>query len=106
MISARDSENWTAVGLNAVHCAISCCDTMLTFHLGIRSAEEDHTQAADLLLRVPRENVKSAASSFKRIIAKKNLIAHENREFYKGDADDILKITERFYKWVYSSLQD
>lgn len=35
MISARDSENWTAVGLNAVHCAISCCDAMLTFYLGM-----------------------------------------------------------------------
>ena len=53
MLKARDTGNWTAVGLNAVHCAISCCDAMLTFHLGIRSAGEDHMQAVELLTRLP-----------------------------------------------------
>ena len=52
MLKARDTENWTAVGLNAVHCAISCCDAISTFHLGIRSAGQDHIQAFDLLLRL------------------------------------------------------
>ena len=55
MLNARDTENWTAVGLNAVHCAISCCDALLTFHLGIRSSGEDHMQAVDLLLRLPSD---------------------------------------------------
>ncbi|MFH1837555.1 MAG: hypothetical protein ABH862_05545 [Candidatus Omnitrophota bacterium] len=104
MLKARDTDNWTAVGLNAVHCAISCRDAMLTFHLGIRSSGEDHIQAADLILRMPQANVKSAASSFKRIIAKKNLVAYESRDFRKGDADDILKLTERFYEWTFSHL--
>jgi len=104
MLKARDGENWTAVGLNAVHCAISCCDAMLTFYLGVRASGEDHIQAAELILRVPRDSVKNAASSFKRIIAKKNLVAYESREFRKGDAGDILKITERFYGWTISNL--
>ncbi|MDP8259155.1 MAG: hypothetical protein P9L90_07045 [Candidatus Aadella gelida] len=103
MIKARDIENWTAVGLNAVHCAISCCDAVLTFHLGARSSGEDHIQAADLILRIPKTNVKSAAITFKRIISKKNLVAYENRAFRKGDADDIVKITERFYEWTFSN---
>jgi len=34
MFKARDAGKWTAVGLNAVHCVISCCDAMLVFHLG------------------------------------------------------------------------
>jgi len=104
MIKARDAENWTAVGLNAVHCAISSCDSILTFHLGIRSSGEDHMQASDLILRIPQTNAKIAASSFKRIIAKKNLIAYESREFRKGDAEDILKITQRFFEWTLSIL--
>lgn len=104
MLTARDTENWTAVGLNAVHCAISCCDAMLTFHLGIRSAGEDHMQAVDLLLRLPSTADDSEATTFKRIIAKKNLIAYENREFRQSEAMDILKLAERFYSWTISKL--
>lgn len=104
MLKARDTGNWTAVGLNAVHCAISCCDAMLTFHLGIRSAGEDHMQAVDLLTRLPSTLEAGEASTFKRIIAKKNLIAYENREFRQTEAIDILKLAERFYGWTTSKL--
>jgi len=104
MLEARDAEKWTAVGLNAVHCAISCCDAMLVFHLGIRSIGEDHMQVADLLTRLPQKEVSSEITTLKRIIAKKNLIAYENREFHQSEAIDILKLTERFYNWVLSNL--
>jgi len=104
MLKARGLENWTAVGLNAVHCAISCCDAVLTFHLGVRSSGEDHVQAADLLLRIPKPEMKNMASSFKRIIAKKNLVAYENREFKRTDAADIVKLAERFFKWTITKL--
>lgn len=104
MLKARDTGNWTAVGLNAVHCAISCCDAMLTFHLGIRSAGEDHMQAVDLLMRLPPALEDGQANAFKRIIAKKNLIAYENREFRQTEAIDILKLAERFYGWTTSKL--
>src|SRR3989338_7452601 len=70
MLNARDTENWTAAGLNAVHCAISCCDAMLTFHLGVRSAGEDHMQAVDLLLRLSSVVENDEAIAFKRIVAK------------------------------------
>src|SRR3989338_4547987 len=104
MINARDTGNWTAVGLNAVHCAISCCDAMLTFHLGIRSAGEDHMHAVDLLTRLPPNVEDGQAATFKRIIAKKNLIAYECREFRQAEAIDILKLAERFYRWTTSKL--
>ena len=104
MLKARDTGNWTAIGLNAVHCAISCCDAMLTFHLGIRSAGEDHMQAVDLLTRLPPALEDGQANTFKRIIAKKNLIAYENREFRQTEAMDILKLAERFYMWTTSKL--
>jgi hypothetical protein len=104
MLKARDGENWTAVGLNAVHCTISCCDAILTFHLGIRSSGEDHMQAVNLLMRLPPALGDVEANTFKRIIAKKNLIAYENREFRQTEAIDILKLAERFYKWTTSKL--
>ena len=104
MLNARDTGNWTAVGLNAVHCAISCCDALLTFHLGIRSSDEDHIQAVDLLLRLPPDIDKGEANTFKRIIVKKNIIAYECREFRQTEAIDILKLAERFYRWTTSKL--
>lgn len=104
MLQARNSANWTAVGLNAVHCAISCCDAMLTFHSGIRSAGDDHMQAAELLTRLPPEVEDGEAGTFKRIVAKKNLIAYENREFRQAEAADILRLAERFYAWAASKL--
>lgn len=104
MLNARDTEKWTAVGLNAVHCAISSCDAMLTFHLGIRSAGEDHMQAVDLLMRLPSNVEDGEAATFKRIIAKRNLIAYECREFRQSEAMDIAKLTERFYRWTTSKL--
>lgn len=104
MLKARDTENWTAVGLTAVHCAISCCDSLLTLHLGVRSAGEDHMQAVDLLMQLPLAMKDSEANTFKRIIAKKNVIAYESREFRQAEAVEILKLTERFYHWTISKL--
>lgn len=104
MLNAHDTENWTAVGLNAVHCAISCCDALLTFHLGIRSSGDDHMQAVNLLIRLPPDVGEGQANTFKRIILKKNLIAYECREFRETEAVDILKLAERFYRWTVSKL--
>ncbi len=106
MQNAQDSEIWAGVGLSAVHCSISLCDAILTFHLGIRSAGEDHTQAVDLLSRLPKISSASEMNTFKRIIAKKSLIAYECREFRKSEAADIAKLAERFYKWVTSNLPE
>jgi len=103
MLKAFDSANWTAAGLNAVHCAISCCDALLVFHLGVRSIGEDHMQAADLLLRLPQK-LTGEVATFKRIVAKKNLIAYENRDFHRAEALEIKKMAERFYGWAESNL--
>lgn len=104
MLNARDTERWTAVGLNAVHCAISCCDAILTFHLGMRSSGEDHMQAVGLFMRLPPDVEDGEANTYKRIIVKKNLIAYECREFRQAEAIDILKLAERFYRWTTSKL--
>ena len=104
MLTARDTENWTAVGLNAGHCAISCCDAMLIFHLGIRSISDDHMDAVDLLQRIPQFHNNAELNTFKRIIAKKSIVAYENREFRQVEALDILKLAERFYNWTTSNL--
>ena len=101
---ASDSELWAAVGLNAVHCAISCCDALLASYLGIRSVSDDHMDAVELLMRIPQVKSSGEANTYKRIIAKKNLIAYDCREFRQPEALDISKQAERFYNWTLSSL--
>jgi hypothetical protein len=97
MQKAAQGEKWAAVGLNAVHCAISCCDALLTYYMGVRSIGDDHIQATELLQRLPNEVEDGQAANYRRIIAKKNLIAYENREFRSVDALEIMKMLDRFY---------
>jgi len=55
-------------------------------------------------MRLPQKGLGDEISTFKRIIAKKNIIAYENRDFHQTEAIEILKSSERFYNWVLSNL--
>ena len=104
MQQAYKQRMWTAIGLNAVHCAISSCDALLVRSQGIRAAGENHMQAIDLLAKAPVEGIQKQVAAIRRIIAKKNVIAYENREFRQSDASDILKQAKRFYRWTFDYL--
>lgn len=104
MQHAFKNRMWTAVGLNAVHCVISSCDALLVKSQGLRSSGEDHMQAVELLARVQVAGVEKQVASVRRIIAKKNAIAYDNREFRESDASDIFKQAERFYQWAFEYL--
>ena len=98
MQHAYKTRMWTAVGLNAVHCVISSCDALLVKSQGIRADGDDHMQAIELLGRSPIGGIEKQTVTVRRIIAKKNVIAYENREFRERDASDIFKQAERFYR--------
>ncbi|MBU0478866.1 hypothetical protein KKC91_09910 [bacterium] len=106
MLQAKERGKGNAVGLNAVHCAISSADTMLVFYAGIRSINADHRSVIDLLSSsVNLPEVKSKCGTLRKILAKKNIIEYENRDFTQKEALEILKLTERFYTWVVSRLK-
>ncbi len=71
---------------------------------GIRSAGEDHMHALELLMHAPVAGIEKQAAAVRRIIAKKNVIAYENRAFRESDASDISKQAERFYRWAFDYL--
>jgi len=103
MYQAEKAENWNAVGLNGVHATISLIDAILVRHSGIRSSEEDHMVVVDLLASSAGNKIKDIAQksqTAKRIIAKKNTVAYENRAFIKSEALDMIKQVERFYQWA------
>ena len=104
MQHAHKNRMWTSVGLNAVYCVISSCDALLIKSQGIRAAGDDHMQAVELLGRSSIDGIEKQTATVRRIIAKKNVIAYENREFRESDASDIFKQTERFYRWTFGYL--
>jgi len=40
------------------------------------------------------------------LLAKKNLIEYENRDFTQKEALDIIKLVDRFYRWVKDRLPE
>lgn len=94
MFQAEKAENWNAVVLNGVHCTISLIDALLVKHCGLRSADEDHSKVVDLLtssLSNVIEDLAQKTQTAKRIIAKKNAIAYEDREFHKTESLKMVK---------------
>ena len=107
MHQAKDRNNWNAFGLNGVHCTISSNDALLVFYAGIRSSSEDRNVAVELLSSsVKFPEVKSKSQILRRILAKKNLIEYENRDFTQKEALDIIKLVDRFYRWVKEKLRE
>ena len=103
MYQAEKAENWNAVGLNGVHATISLIDAILVRHSGVRSSEEDHMVVVDLLASSIGNKIKDIvqkSQTAKRIIAKKNTVAYENRDFIKSEALDMIKQVQRFYQWA------
>ena len=109
MYSAEKSENWNAVGLNGVHCVISLIDALLVRYSGIRSISESHTAVIDLLTSSATsklKDVRQKSQLARRVIAKKNVVAYENRNFLKNEALDLIKRVERFYRWALDQLEE
>lgn len=106
MLQAKEKGRWNAVGLNAVHCAISSSDAMLVFYAGIRSIGNDHLAVIDLLsTSIELSEVKSKCGTLRKILVKKSIIEYEDRDFTQKEAFEILKLTERFYNWVVSRIK-
>jgi len=106
MLQAKEMAKWNAVGLNAVHCAISSSDAMLVFYSGIRSSGDDHMAVIDLLsTSLKLSDTKSKCETLRKILVKKSIIEYEDRDFTQKEALEILKLTERFYNWVVAAIR-
>lgn len=103
MYSAEKAENWNAVGLNGVHCVISLIDSLLARHSGLRSIDENHMAVIDLLASSATSKLKDVREKSRlarRVIAQKNLVSYESRSLLKGEALEMIKRVERFYRWA------
>jgi len=109
--TARDAfikESWNAVGLNALHAAISANDALTTYYNSVRSTSEKHNDAVNLLLLIFKndEEAKKISKHLLWLINRKNLVEYESRLFYKREAEEALKHAERFTGWARKKLPE
>ena len=105
MLYAEKSEYWNAVGLNAVHCAISVSDALMVKYGGVRSIDSDHMVVIDIMRqKLDLQDIDSKLASLRRMLSKKSLIEYDNTVFTKNDAADIMKQLERYYIWARGEL--
>lgn len=110
LLAAQDSrtrENWNAVGLNAVHAAISASDAITIYQIGKRCTSEKHSDAVKLFLFAFPGNseAKKQSNHLSRLIAKKNIVEYESRLFQQREAIESLKHSERFLNWVIKNIK-
>lgn len=109
--TAQDSYlkgNWNAVGLNAVHAAISANDALTVYYKKVRSASEKHNDAVGLLLETfgNEAEVRKVSRHLLWLVGRKNLVEYESRLFYKREAEEALTHLERFLIWARTKLPD
>ncbi len=103
--SALGLGDWDAVGLNAVHAAISAADALLVYFGGVRSTGDSHHDAAGLLRQhVKDEQIGSKIQTFSKVVGYKNLAAYEDREVTESEGRDAEKLARRFLEWAESRL--
>jgi HEPN domain-containing protein len=91
---------WDAAGLGAVHAAISAADAVMVFRGGIRSAEQDHRVARDLLEEIVGPEAKPVLRHLSAVLAKKNLVEYEQRRLKEKEAIEMVAHARRFLSWA------
>ncbi|MBF0479672.1 MAG: HEPN domain-containing protein [Candidatus Omnitrophica bacterium] len=100
MIHAFNSENWNAAATLAVQCAISSADAICVHNRGVRSISQDHLDVCDLVSQLDFENALEKSKQLRKVIARKNMVQYESRSARHADAEEMVKVTTRFYQWV------
>jgi HEPN domain-containing protein len=103
--SSLKMNDWDAVGLNAVHAAISAADALLVYYGGLRSAGDSHRDVVGLLQQhVKDDQIGSKMQTLSKILEYKNLAAYEDREVTEAEGRDAEKLARRFLEWAQSRL--
>ena len=66
----------------------------------MRSISQDHLDVCDLVKQLPIKDSDEKSKQLRKVIIKKNVVQYESRSARKSDADEMVKVTTRFYQWV------
>ncbi|HPN87856.1 MAG TPA: HEPN domain-containing protein [Candidatus Omnitrophota bacterium] len=105
MLIAFHALNWNAAATLAVQCAISSADAICVYEKGLRSISQDHLDVCDLVAHLSIEGAEEKAKQLRKVIIRKNMVQYECRSVRKDDADEMVKVTTRFYQWVNEKMQ-
>ncbi|MCK4327612.1 MAG: HEPN domain-containing protein [Candidatus Diapherotrites archaeon] len=103
MNEAHAAKRWNAVGLNGIHCAISCCDAVTVYFLGKRSAGERHEEVVKLLQQikdVDEKVIKQRIVQILDVLRSKTRVEYHAEVFSEKEAGMIVKQTKRVYEWT------
>jgi HEPN domain-containing protein len=107
MHAAFSEGNWDAVGLSAVHMAISLNDALTGLRAGVRSAGPKHDDAVDLFRRNFTEGKsQGAAEDLRWLIGKKSLVEYESRALTEKEAEESVERADRFLEFAKRKLPD
>lgn len=104
MLLAMEGNNYNAAATLAIQCGISAADAICVFEKGIRSISADHLDVCELIESLAIPAAVDKARTLRKIIAKKNMVQYERRNIFQVEAEEIVKLTTRFYQWVNSIL--
>lgn len=101
---ALADDRYDAAGLNAVHSTISAADAVMVFRGGMRTADQDHRAARDLLEDTVGADATHALRHLTAVLAKKNLVEYEQRRLTEKEAEDMVVHAGRFLAWAQQML--
>lgn len=104
MLLAIEGNNYNAAATLAIQCGISAADAICVFEKGMRSISADHLDVCELVESLAIPDAIDKAKTLRKIIAKKNMVQYERRNIFQVEAEEIVKLTTRFYQWVNSIL--
>ena len=104
MLQAFNAENWNAATTLALQCAISSADAICVHDRGVRSISQDHLDVCELVSQLSLESAQEKSKQLRKVIARKNMVQYESRSARLSDADEMVKVTTRFYQWVLENL--
>ncbi|HAH19276.1 MAG TPA: hypothetical protein DCL49_00025 [Candidatus Omnitrophica bacterium] len=104
MLLAIERNNYNAAATLAIQCGISAADAICVFEKGMRSISANHLDVCELVESLAIPVAVDKAKTLRKIIAKKNMVQYERRNIFQVEAEEIVKLTTRFYQWVNSIL--
>ena len=100
---AYSAKRWNAVGLNGIHCVISCCDALTVYFLGKRSAGERHEEVVKLLQQIgdiDKKVINQKIAQVLDVLRPKTRVEYHAEVFSEKEAVVVVKQTKRVYNWT------
>ena len=106
MNESFNKQEYNAVVLNAIHCAISSADALTVFYKGLRHAGERHEDVISLLNTLDMKNFHNKNRQLLNLLQLQTKTLDEEKLMTESNASDSIKNASRFFNWVKELLKE